>query len=61
MAANRTVSADLDDATARVYDDLVTAEPALADEHRASAETHHGWAKNARESSELALGQAGKL
>ncbi|MDV9195257.1 hypothetical protein [Streptomyces sp. Wh19] len=61
LAANLTASADAQDAVARVYNELVTAEPALAEEHRASADTHRGYAQNARNYAELALEQAGKL
>ncbi|MFB6876320.1 hypothetical protein [Streptomyces sp. NPDC056323] len=61
LAANRTASADAQDAVAQVYDELVTAEPALAEEHRASADTLREYAQGARDYAELALEQAGKL
>ncbi|MFF2922532.1 hypothetical protein ACFVTP_09020 [Streptomyces celluloflavus] len=61
LAANRTAAANLQDALAENYEDLLTAEPALADEHRASAEQHRKFARDARNYADLALKQAGKL
>ncbi|MFD8549371.1 hypothetical protein [Streptomyces sp. NPDC059649] len=40
---------------------LVTAEPALADEHRASAERHREYVNNSRNYADLSLQRAGEL
>uniref|UniRef100_UPI003F49135A hypothetical protein n=1 Tax=Streptomyces sp. CA-136453 TaxID=3240050 RepID=UPI003F49135A len=60
LAANRTASADIDTALAAVYDDLVSAEPALADEHRADAEQHRTFAKQASSYVNHAIERAGE-
>ncbi|MFJ9855253.1 hypothetical protein [Streptomyces sp. NPDC101150] len=61
LTANLTASADLNEATAQVYEELTGAEPTLADEHRASAEKHRGYAADNRKFADLALKRAGAL
>ncbi|WP_406483236.1 hypothetical protein [Streptomyces platensis] len=61
VAANQTAAASLHDAAAQVYDELIGAEPALADEHRAGAEKRRGYARDARNYTALALERAGEL
>ncbi|MGW9041185.1 hypothetical protein ACWGQL_01255 [Streptomyces lydicus] len=61
LAANRTASADLQDTLAEVYDELITVEPPLAEEHRASAEKYRRYTTSTRDYTELALKRAGEL
>ncbi|MFJ5680251.1 hypothetical protein [Streptomyces sp. NPDC093097] len=61
LAANRTASADINDILVQVYEELITAEPALADEHRANAEQHRNYIDSARGYADLALRKAGEL
>ncbi|MFF9787727.1 hypothetical protein [Streptomyces nigrescens] len=61
LAANQTAVGSLHDAMADIYEELLTAEPALADEHRASTEQHRTFASGARDYADLALKEAGKL
>ncbi|MCG0065992.1 hypothetical protein L0F81_22290 [Streptomyces tricolor] len=60
LAANRSAAARTYDDLARVHDELVTAEPALADEHRTEAETYRARAADARSYADLALKGAQK-
>ncbi|GAA5609840.1 hypothetical protein CP981_23030 [Streptomyces platensis] len=60
-AANLTASADLNEATVQVYEELIGAEPALADEHRVGAAERRGYAEENRRFAQLALKRAGKL
>ncbi|WP_196943275.1 hypothetical protein [Streptomyces sclerotialus] len=63
LAANHTAAADLQDALAGVYEELLTAEPSLAEEHRASAEQYRAYpqnAQNVRKYVELALKRTGR-
>jgi hypothetical protein len=50
---NLRARADRDEEMAGLYEQLVPLEPALADEHRADAATHRGWAQNARDHAEI--------
>ncbi|MFI9031164.1 hypothetical protein [Streptomyces sp. NPDC053560] len=61
LAANCTATADLQAALAGVHEELMAAEPTLAEEHRAGAEERHQFAKQNREHAELALERAGAL
>ncbi|MEU9126097.1 hypothetical protein AB0C96_40880 [Streptomyces sp. NPDC048506] len=61
LAANLTANVDLNEALAQVYDELVGAEPALADEHRASAEKCREYVNNSRKFADIALQRAGEL
>ncbi|MFH9871619.1 hypothetical protein ACH4NT_36780 [Streptomyces lydicus] len=61
LAANLTATADREAAIAQVYEELTGAEPALADEHRASAEQYRGYVDSSRDYADLALKRAGEL